>query len=68
MKRLGDRVVHLAEAVEHVLVLADQSLESPLVVLDPILENDPDDPPLLVDEEVVEAVDPAFELAGRPVP
>ena len=65
-ERLGDREVHLAQAVEYVVVLAEQPLEGPLVVLDPVLEDDADNPPPLVDEEVVEVVDLAFELARHP--
>ena len=36
-ERLGDRVVQLAQAVEHLLVLVGQLLERPLVVLEPVL-------------------------------
>ena len=65
LERLGDRLAELAEPVEDVVVLAGEPLEGPLVVVDPVPQDDPDDPPLLVGEEVVEPVDAALELAGH---
>ena len=60
-QRLRDRIVQLAQAVEHLLVLVGQPLERPLVILEPVGQHDADDPPLLVPEEVVEPVGLARE-------
>ena len=49
--------------MQDVVVLAGQTLEGALIVVDPVPQDDPDDPPLLVGEQVVEPVDPAFEIA-----
>ncbi len=64
-RRFGDRVVQLAQAVEHLLVLVGQVLEGPLVILEAVGQDDADDPPLLVPEEVVQAVGPAGKLAAQ---
>ena len=64
---LGIGIVQLAQAVEDLLVLVGQLLERPLVVVEPVGQDDADDPPLLVLEQVVQAVGPAGELAAHQV-
>src|SRR5262249_25260865 len=57
------RVMQLAKPVENVVILADQPLDCPQVVVNAVLEDDSDDSSLLIGEEVVEAVHLAIELA-----